>query len=170
MSNIMRDNTNLVEPNALKESVSYRLRLLQIASYKSFEKQVTGFGIAPRYYGLLKLVQSNPGIHQMRLAEAVFLDRSSLVPILEALEKEDWVERRVTERDKRIRCVFMTASGEDRLTQLDEKVKQSETELTAGFSKTEMTRLLADLDRIDNNLRHVLNQNIGDEKSDNKKN
>lgn len=170
MSNIMRDNTNLIEPAALKNSVSYRLRLLQIASYKRFEKQVTGFGIAPRYYGLLKIVQSNPGIHQMRLAEAVFLDRSSLVPILEALEKEGWVERRVTEQDRRIRCVFTTKFGEDRLTKLDEEVKLSEIELTDGFSKSEMARLLSDLDRIDNNLRHLLNQDIGEDKNENKKN
>lgn len=170
MSNIMRDNTNLVEPAALKESVSYRLRLLQIASYKSFEKQVTGFGIAPRYYGLLKLVQSNLGIHQMRLAEAVFLDRSSLVPILESLEKEGWVERRVTKQDKRIRCVFMTAPGENRLAKLDEEVKRSETELTAGFSASQMKRLLSDLDRLDTNLRRVLKPDSGEGKNELPKN
>ena len=88
MGRILRQGDDVAEPDDLMRRVSYRIRLLQIAAYKSFEKKVQGFGTAPRYYGLLKIVQANPGIAQTRLAEAIFLDRSSLVPILVALTRE----------------------------------------------------------------------------------
>ncbi|MBL3704303.1 MarR family transcriptional regulator [Sulfitobacter sp. BDSS02] len=156
MARVMRDNTDLVEPPALYESVSYRLRLIQIAAYKSFEKQVSGFGSAPRYYGVLKLVQANPGIHQMRLAEAIYLDRSSLVPIIDTLNKEGWLKRRVTSHDRRVKRLFLTDQGEQDLAALDTEVGRHESMMTSGFSIGEKARLLRDLARIDANLRSYL--------------
>lgn len=153
MDEVIRDRDGVVEPEILLSQVSYRIRLLQIAAYKSFEKVVTGFGTAPRYYGLLKIVQANPGIPQTRLAEAIFLDRSSLVPIIETLTKEGWLERRPTPRDRRVRRIYLTATGEEKLTRLDARVVAHEATMTAGFSEAETTRLLGYLDRIDENLR-----------------
>lgn len=156
MPGLMRDLEELVEPPALTGSVSYRLRLLQIAAYKSFEKVVSGFGTAPRYYGMLKLIQANPGIHQMRLAEAIYLDRSSLVPIIEALSNEGWLERRPTRHDRRVRRIYLTDLGERQLALLDAEVERHEAMVTEGFEAAEIQRLLADLGRIDANLRGFL--------------
>ncbi len=65
-----------IEPQDLADLVSHQIRLIQIAAYKSFETQAKGFGSAPRYFGLLRIIESNPGLNQSRLAEAVCLDRS----------------------------------------------------------------------------------------------
>lgn len=143
------------EPDALSGSVSYRIRLLQIASYKSFEQKVTGFGAAPRYFGVLKLIEANPGIPQARLAEAIYLDRSSLVPIIETLGKEGWVERRASARDKRVRRVFLTESGAERLKQLEKDVAAHEAELTAGLTARQKSTLLSLLGKLDANLRSL---------------
>ncbi|GHF52517.1 MarR family winged helix-turn-helix transcriptional regulator [Seohaeicola zhoushanensis] len=156
MAGVMRDLEDLVEPEALTGSVSYRLRLLQIAAYKSFEKTITGFGAAPRYYGMLKLVQANPGIHQMRLAEAIFLDRSSLVPIIEILSREGWLERRDAKSDRRVKRIFLTDEGQDKLARLEAEVARHEAVITDGFTPAELDRLRGDLARIDANLRGFL--------------
>ena len=145
----------MTEPDALSGSVSYRIRLLQIASYKSFEQKLTGFGAAPRYFGVLKLVEANPGITQARLAEAIYLDRSSLVPIVETLGKEGWIERRTTPRDKRVRRVFLTESGAVRLALLEHEVAQHESQLTAGLTKRQKETLLTLLAKLDANLRSL---------------
>ncbi|MEC7762377.1 MAG: MarR family transcriptional regulator [Pseudomonadota bacterium] len=150
---ITRDTGTLVEPPMLRESVSYRIRLLQIAAYKTFEAQVTGFGSAPRYFGLLKIIDANPGIAQSRLAEAVFLDRSSLVPLLDALTREGWVERRKSSTDKRVRRVFLTEVGKTRLGELEQEVLKHEAAMTDGFTSTEHNTLLDLLHRVDENLR-----------------
>lgn len=163
MAELMRDIEEMVEPAALTASVSYRLRLLQIAAYKSFEKTVTDFGAAPRYYGLLKLVQANPGIHQVRLAEAIFLDRSSLVPIIETLSREGWLDRRSTERDRRVKRIFLTEEGARRLVLLEAKVEAHEAMITGGFDRADLARLLHDLDRVGANLRAFLSHSSGGE-------
>ena len=150
---IMRDVAEAVEPGFLADSVSYRIRLLQIASCKAVEQQVTGFGSAPRYFGMLKLIEANPGIPQTRLAEAIFLDRSSLVPILETLTREGWVERRPTPQDRRVRRVFLTSAGQSRLAGLEREVVRHESMVTDGLSKADKAQLLALLGRVDANLR-----------------
>lgn len=150
---IMRDVAEVVEPEVLAKAVSYRIRLLQIASYKAFEQTVTGFGSAPRYFGMLKLIEANPGIPQTRLAEAIYLDRSSLVPIIDALSLEGWVERRNAEKDRRVRLVYLTDHGAAELARLERDVQAHEAEVTEGLSDAEKAQLLALLDKVDANLR-----------------
>lgn len=152
---IMRDIAELHEPEALARLVSYRIRLVQIAAYKTFEARVSGHGAAPRYYGMLKLIEANPGVPQARLAEAIFLDRSSLVPILQELEREGWLERRASSQDKRVRRVFLTPEGAGRLVALERDVEQHEARLTAGLSAEDLDILHRLLLRLDDNLRDV---------------
>lgn len=153
---IMRDLAEVKEPDFLAEAVSYRIRLLQIAAYKAFEKRATGYGSAPRYFGMLKLIEANPGIPQTRLAEAIFLDRSSLVPILEALTREGWVERRKSPTDKRVRLVHLSDEGRRRLKALEEDVSAHEAMMTAGLDPEEKARLLSLLGKVDRNLREAM--------------
>ena len=150
---VMRDVADVVMPDLLSGSIPYQIRLLQIASYKSFEQRVAGHGSAPRYFGMLKIVEANPGIPQARLAEAIYLDRSSLVPILETLTKEGWIERRKTATDKRVRRVFLTEMGQARLHVLEAEVRAHEAMIVRGLTAAEKTTLLALLARVDGNLR-----------------
>ncbi|MAM60065.1 MarR family transcriptional regulator [Maritimibacter sp. UBA3975] len=152
---IIRDVADLTEPDVLAHAVSYRIRLLQIASYKAFEQKATGHGSAPRYFGMLKLVEANPGITQTRLAEAIFLDRSSLVPILDTLTREGWIERRKAPEDRRVRRVHLTPDGAQKLSALEVEVRAHETALTDGLSQEDKDRLLVLLDRLDTNLRRL---------------
>ncbi|EAQ11926.1 MarR family transcriptional regulator [Maritimibacter alkaliphilus HTCC2654] len=150
---LMRDVAELTVPGMLQNSVSYQIRLLQIASYKSFEQQMSSHGSAPRYFGLLKIVEANPGIPQTRLAEAIYLDRSSLVPILETLTREGWVERKKSTTDKRVRRVFLTKAGAENLARLEDEVTAHETMVTADLTPAEKATLLDLLARVDKTLR-----------------
>ncbi|WP_298497302.1 MarR family transcriptional regulator [uncultured Maritimibacter sp.] len=150
---VMRDVADVVMPDLLSGSIPYQIRLLQIASYKSFEQRVTGYGSAPRYFGMLKIVEANPGIPQARLAEAIYLDRSSLVPILETLTREGWTLRRKTATDKRVRRVFLTDTGQARLQALEAEVRAHETMVVKGLTAADKSTLLGLLARVDANLR-----------------
>jgi DNA-binding MarR family transcriptional regulator len=102
---------------------------------------------------MLKFVEANPGICQARLAEAIYLDRSSLVPILATLTREGWIERKADQGDKRVRQVFLTTAGAARLKQLDRLAAAHEALLTEGFDNEERATLLRLLERVDDNLR-----------------
>ncbi len=138
----------------LEDLIGYRIRLVQIAAYKDFESVTKEFGQAPRYFGLLSLIEANPGLPQGKLAEAIHLVRSSLVPIVDKLEIEGIVERRSSKGDRRLKAVWLTAKGKKVLSRLRPHVAAHEQRLTAGMSKEDKVALLRLLQRVDVNLRN----------------
>lgn len=153
--------TELSEPDAaagrlsspaVDGQISYKLRLAQIVAYRAFEGVVTGFGVAPRYLGLLCLIRDNPGQAQSRLAESVALQRSSLVTILDRLEADGLVERRAVSEDRRMKQVWLTTEGRRVLDALIPQAEAHETAMTAGLSEGERVIFLRALDQVIRNL------------------
>lgn len=136
-----------------ERSVGYKLRLAQITAYRGFEEQVTGYGSAPRNLGLLMIIEANPGQPQSRLAEAVALRRSSLVAILDTLERDGVVERLPSPVDRRSKAVALTAKGRRILADLKAAADRHEAALTAGLTEAQRETLLDALDVIIGNMR-----------------
>jgi DNA-binding MarR family transcriptional regulator len=137
----------------LWDSVGVAVRLVQIAAYKDFEENARAFGQAPRYFGLLALIQTNPGLSQTQLAASLHLVRASLVPILDKLSAAGLLERRPDANDKRINRVWLTPKGEKLMIRLGRASDAHEERMTAGFSAAERQTLLSYLQRMDSNLR-----------------
>ncbi|KAA2317281.1 MarR family transcriptional regulator [Pseudooceanicola sediminis] len=140
-------------PDSLRDDIGFKLRLAQILAYRAFEERVTGYGAAPRYLGLLAIIRATPGQPQSRLAEAVALQRSSLVAILDRLETDGLLERRASASDRRAKGVWLTAQGEAVTEELRLLAQQSEDRATAGLDADSRAALLKSLDCIIDNLR-----------------
>lgn len=147
-----RKASGLVEPPIPADYISYRIRLIQIAAFKHFEAMMIGFGSAPRYFGMLCLIEANPGITQTKLANAIFLTRASLVPILETMEREGVVVRTGAPSDKRLRCVSLTERGLQLVAELKPHVAQHEAMMVAGLSEAERDTLFRLLRRVEENI------------------
>jgi DNA-binding MarR family transcriptional regulator len=139
----------------LERSLNFRIRMAQILSFRHFEKQHPGYGGAARFLGLLSIIQANPGEPQNRLAEAVGLQRSSVVPILDRMEGEGIVERRDVEGDRRAKAVFLTDKGEDVVSELSASALEMERYMSAGLSEEQVSVMIEGLDQIIDNLRRL---------------
>ena len=53
--------------------VGYQLRLAQLAVFRDFEVSTVGLGLTPGRFGMLVLIEANPGVTQSGLARAVGL-------------------------------------------------------------------------------------------------
>lgn len=137
----------------MEASVGYRLRLAQILAYRNFEEKITDYGVAPRYLGLLGIVSANPGQPQNKLAEAIGLQKSSLVTILDRLEKESILERRSIPQDRRARGVWLTPRGETVVAELAKRAAEHEERMAQGIPASDRERLIEMLGRIIDNLR-----------------
>jgi len=137
---------------SMADQVGYRLRLLQIAAFKDFEEKIYGYGSAPRYYGLLVIIEANPGSQQSHLAEAIHLQPSSLVPILDKLQNEKLIERRSSTVDRRSKTVWLTPQGVKILAQLRPLVAEHERRLTRSFSAAQKKQFLKFLQQADQDL------------------
>jgi len=145
----------LVLQPALEASINFRLRMAQILAYKSFEAKTPDHGGAARYLGLLSIICQNPGQPQHRLAEAVGLQRSSLVPILDRLEAAGIVERRAVDGDRRANAVWATPHGEGIVADLTAQANAVEALTLEGFTPAEAAQLRDLLDRVIANIRSL---------------
>jgi DNA-binding MarR family transcriptional regulator len=133
--------------------VGYHLRLAQIAVFRDFASTLQEFDASPGRFGLLVLIRANPGLSQSRLAEAIGLDRSSLVPALNKLEGEQLVERHASSADRRANGIWLTAHGNALVARMQQRVRAHEARLLRGFSAAEKARLIELLGRVRQNLR-----------------
>src|SRR3970040_1098903 len=85
-------NGAALKPGMLPSLLGYRPRLAPQTVVRDFSASVAG--ISPRRVGILLLVDANPGVTQSRLAQAVSLERSTMVGVLHALEGRALIERR----------------------------------------------------------------------------
>jgi len=73
--------------------------------------QAAGFDLTPVQYAAIEAIYENPGIDQARVAEMIGYDRATIGGVIERLEKKDWINREVSEQDRRARVLSLTAKG-----------------------------------------------------------
>lgn len=126
--------------------VGYQLRLAQRAIFADFAESVGTDAVSPGLFGILVIVEANPGLTQQALANAAHLDRSTMVTVLDKLEDRGLVERRAA--DRRSNGLFLTAEGSRLLRALKRKVVQHERRIVKNLSAKERDLLVTLLQRI----------------------
>jgi len=130
-----------IDLGPLPDLLGYQLRLTQIAVFEDFAHTLTTSDITPGRFSVLLLVGANPGIIQSRLAQALRLDRSSMVPLLDQMERLGLVERKPDPGDRRSNCLWLTPHGESLLAELKQLVVVHEQRICAPLSPEERTQL-----------------------------
>lgn len=133
--------------------IGFKIRMAQILAFRAFEDKLKIGGKSARYFGLLGFINANPGQLQTTLAEAVALRRSSLVSILDQLEKQGLVERRPVPSDRRANQVWLTEEGKTIVELLRKEGREHEQQATKGMSQEEIDAVSQGLDKIIENLR-----------------
>jgi DNA-binding MarR family transcriptional regulator len=97
---------------------------------------------------LLTLLKHNPGINQTDLSRAVGLDKSTLTPALDQLERNGLILRQRTAADRRTYALSLSEKGKALLDDLNAKVLQHERNIVASLSPSERATLLRLLKKI----------------------
>jgi DNA-binding MarR family transcriptional regulator len=134
-----------LKPGPLPGLLGYRLRLAQQAVFRDFAASVPE--LSPGRVGILLLIDANPGVNQSRLAQAVGLDRSTLVGVLDALEERGLIERR-RGADRRTNGLWLTQAGRVLVARLKRRIEQHESRVAARLTAAERTQLLALLEKL----------------------
>jgi len=119
--------------------IGYRLRRAQQELFRDFAASIPD--LSPGRAGLLLLIEANPGVTQSRLAQAMALDRSTMVGVLDALEGRGWLERRKGS-DRRTNGLWLTRAGRTLLARIKRRIAAHEARVTARLSSSERARLL----------------------------
>jgi DNA-binding MarR family transcriptional regulator len=138
-------NRAVLKPGMLPGLLGYRLRLAQQALFRDFAARVAE--LSPGRVGILLLIEANPGVTQSRLAQAVALERSTMVGVLHALEGRGLIERRRGE-DRRTNGLWLTPVGRERVAKLKRRIQEHERRVAARLTAAEREQLIGLLEKL----------------------
>ncbi len=136
-----------VDYDILPSLVGYNLRRAQIAVFAKFATAVAEHQLTPGQFGVLTLIGANPGLTQSALAKAVGIERSTMVAVIDGLQRAGLVERRPSPIDRRSYALALTGAGQKISEVLKNLVVDHENRVLSGFSDSERDTLIALLQR-----------------------
>jgi DNA-binding MarR family transcriptional regulator len=137
--------TSALDAGVLPGLLGYRLRLAQQTVFRDFATSVAE--LSPGRVGILLLVDANAGVTQSRLAQAVSLDRSTMVGVVDALEERGLIERRRGE-DRRTNGLWLTRTGRSLVARLKRRIEAHERRVAQRLSPAEREQLIGLLEKL----------------------
>jgi len=134
-----------MKPGILPSLLGYRLRRAQQAVFRDFASSIPE--LSPGRVGILLLLEANPGVTQGRLAQAVSLERSTMVGVVDLLESRGLIERR-RGADRRTNGLWLTDPGRELVARLKRRIQLHERRVAARLSVQERAQLLALLEKL----------------------
>jgi len=135
-----------IKPGVLSGLLGYRLRVAQQIVFRDFARSIPE--ASPGRVGILLLIDANPGVTQSRLAQAVGIDRSTMVGVLHALQARELIERRRGE-DRRTNGLWLTRTGRALVASLKQRIRIHERRVASRLSAAERVQLLALLEKLE---------------------
>lgn len=132
----------------LPELVGYHLRRAQKAVFGHFSDSLADLGLSPGQFGVLTLIDANRGLSQSALAGILGIERSTMVAVIDGLQKAGWVERKPSATDRRSYALRLTTDGAALLKRAGPEVARHEHAIGAGLSEAEKAQLIDLLSRV----------------------
>jgi DNA-binding MarR family transcriptional regulator len=129
-------------------SVGFTLSQLGFATSSGFGQRVGALGLEPRHYAVLRTLRAGDGQSQQAVADRLQIPPSTMVSLVDHLEKEGLLERRMDAADRRTRQLRLTRSGMQVLEKAIRLGDQWEQQICAGLSQAERDQLLGLLRRV----------------------
>jgi DNA-binding MarR family transcriptional regulator len=125
----------------LTDFAGYNLKRLFTLVQNDLARELAELDLRIISYSVLSVVVHNPGINQTRVAEALKLERSNLVQIVDELASRGLLARAPIENNKRSHALVPTPEGSALVDTADEAVTAHEARMFANLSITERATL-----------------------------
>jgi DNA-binding MarR family transcriptional regulator len=135
----------------LPELLGYQLRRTQIAVFQNFSRAVEELDVTPGRFGVLEVIAANSGLSQSELGALLGIDRSTIVAVIDRLERDGLVRRLPAPNDRRSHALKLSEKGAVTLALLERRVAAHERDIASGLSAEERTILLSLLARVAKN-------------------
>jgi MarR family transcriptional regulator for hemolysin len=116
---------------------------------RAIDAELRPLGLSQATWRTLVFVsRAGNGYLQKDLAYSLGIEGPSLVPLLDALEKTNMIERRVAPSDRRGKTIHLTEAGKETIVRIQSIADQVQKSLLKGISEKELRTCLGVFDTI----------------------
>lgn len=125
----------------------FQMRMAMIAVNRHWSACMASLDLTQKQAGILWLIGANAGVSQIVLANAVLMDRASMMAIIDRLEDRGLIIRKKSVRDGRRQELYLTPKGRQVLAQSKALVAKNEEWIKSHFPEGELEPFLAAVKR-----------------------
>ncbi len=144
MASIFRE----MPPRQLTELPAFLVQAVHRRGRRVYNAALKPLGLEARHVGVLGLLAASGPLIQRQIAEALDIDKSSVVTIVDDLERAGLAERRPAPRDRRAYAVRITERGRERLAQAVATSARVDAELFGWLPPEELAAFTATLRKL----------------------
>ncbi len=137
-----------IDITPLPDAIGYMLRRAHLVVVKNFMTVCDELNIRPGQYGILTVIENNPGLKQIDVSLALGIKRTNMVALIDILEKRALVRRVVVRADRRSYALHLTPKGKAFMSKLRARSAQHEEEVSAALGENGRAQLLSLLRRL----------------------
>jgi DNA-binding MarR family transcriptional regulator len=112
------------------------------ATHSQTAASLQSIGLTPPLFAVLNYLQANEGAIQLQIGSAMGIDPSTMVSLVDQLERAGLAKRRPHPLDRRAREVLITPKGRRSLARARELAGQVEDDVLHGLSAAERDQLV----------------------------
>ena len=120
----------------------YLFRRMQQIAVSIFMEECKDFDLTPVQYAALVAIRTHPGIDATRLSAVIAFDRSTLGSVIERLEAKGLIQRSAGDGDKRVKLLFLTASGATLLERVMARIDRAQARILEPLKPADRKTLM----------------------------
>jgi len=134
--------------HVLHRKPGYMIRRLQQMAVSIFLEETSKFEITPVQYATLVAVSIYPGTDQLRVANAVGIDRATISGVIDRLQAKKLIVRQVSGKDQRANELFTTPRGIKLLCDMEPATERVQEQILSPLTADQRTAFLSGLDQL----------------------
>lgn len=146
---VKNEHSNIDFENSIGPWLGRTVKILDFVLQESFESN--DLDLTKEQMVVLKKLHDNDGLNQNELAFLTLRNKSSLTRLLTKMENKNYILRKQSLEDKRVKNVFLTELGKEIYIKTTPVIKKMITSMELSISKEEKAQIINTLKKIQSN-------------------
>ena len=135
------DTTPVISDENLRQFIGYNMKRAFLLVREDMARAIEPLGLRMMTFSALAIVVENPDISQTQLSQALSLDRSGMVVLVDDLENADLITRNRVPGNRRAYALRTTLKGQRVWKKADAAVRDHEARLFSNLNAEDLDRL-----------------------------
>lgn len=138
-----------VSLGVLSDLIGYHLRRASAVVASDFARALEGTGVRQVLFGILSIVDANPGINQGTVGRMLGIQRANMVAPVNELAERGWIDRQTDPSDRRAFILSLTAAGDTMFQRALAQIRTHEATVLSDIDARDRRQLIDLLTRIE---------------------